>query len=683
MSIKRIRYNEENASRAEEISEELGISRLLAGILTTRNISGTKQAEEFLYGTAQLSNPFEIEDMDKAVKRINKAIDESELICVYGDYDCDGVCATAILMLYFRDMGANVTYHIPHRSDGYGLNKESIKKLHEDGVGLIITVDNGITSIDEIAYASSLGVDVVITDHHQPKAELPLAVAIVDPHRRDCPSGFKHLCGAGVAFKLIAALEDGYYEMILENYGDIVAIATIGDIVPLLGENRTIVKTGLELMKMTHNVGLMALMDILNLNDKPFDAKTIAFTIVPRINVAGRLESATIALELLLTEDEERAYELADQLCSINNRRKSMEQDIQTDIDKELALNPRLMNDSVLVLAKEGWNHGVIGITASKVTEKYSKPCFLMEIKSDDLAVGSGRGVEGISLFDLLCQSDDLLLKYGGHTGAAGLSVRPENISSLRKRFNEYVNTHCTDMPADEIVVDRAIELSELTVENVTEIGALAPFGCGNEEVTFIIKGCSLRSVTPIGGGKHLRLNVSKGNKTMNVLLFGSTANDFPYSLGDVLDIVVSAEPNEYNGNVSVSVKAQYIRLGSFDENVYFKSLYIYDKMMRLDGITAEEKEFILPGRNEIASIYRFLMSNPGYVGGYDYMAEKTNSNYAHVRYGLLILKEQGLITISSAQKGVECIDIVKGAPKVNLDSSKILGRLRNFKYIA
>lgn len=682
MGIKRIRYNKQDKVAADDISKSLGISRFLGEVLTTRNIHLAEQANDFLYGTQSFTDPFTIEDMDKAVDRINKAVDKYESICIYGDYDCDGVCASAILMLYFTDIGANVISYIPHRSEGYGLNKESIKKLSLDGVKLIITVDNGITSVDEVEYAASVGIDVVITDHHQPKEILPNAVAIVDPHRHDCPSEYKHLCGAGVAFKLIAALEGGEYDMVFENYSDIVAIATIGDIVPLIGENRLIVKTGLELLKMTHNPGLIALMDILGLADKPFDARTIAFTVVPRLNVAGRLEHASIALELLLTEDEERAYEIAQQLCNINNKRKEIEKAIQQDIYDEINLSPRIINDSVLVLAKQGWNHGVIGITASKIVEEYSKPCFLMEIKSEDLAVGSGRGVAGISLFDMLCQSDDLLIKYGGHTGAAGLSMNPANLGDIRKRFNQYVNQNMDCMPVDEIVVDKIIDFSELTVQNIDSLKLLEPFGCANEEVVFMLENCLIKSITPIGAGKHLRLNLSKGSRVMNVLVFNMTVRDFSYCLGDLVNVVVSASINEYNGTVSVSLKSKYIFLNGFDEDVYFRSLYIYDRMMRLDGITKEEKEFVLPNREQIGNIYRFLINNPSYSCGYDYIAQKTNSNYAHVRYGLLILKEQGLIKVLDIN-GRQCIDVVKGAPKVNLDDSKILQRLRSFKYIA
>ena len=682
MSAKKVRSKKENKVAASEISKETGIPQLVADILTTRDLLTPEDAMDFLSGKSELDSPFIIEDIERAAKRIQKAVDDSERICVYGDYDCDGVCASAILLLYLTDMGANVTHYIPHRSEGYGLNNAAIEKLKADGVGLLITVDNGITSIEEVEFANSLGIDVVITDHHQPKDKLPNAFAVVDPHRHDCPSRFKHLCGAGVAFKLLAAMEDGFYDMILENYGDILAVATIGDIVNLVDENRFIVKNGLELLGMTHNIGLMALIDLLNLNDKPIDARSIAFMIVPRINVAGRLENANIALELLMTEDEERAYELAHELCEINNRRKSIQETIQKDIELEIQSNPRLMNDSVLVLSKEGWNHGVIGITASKIVEKYSKPCFLLEEKSDSLAVGSGRGVEGISLFDLLCHSDDLLLRYGGHTAAAGLSVDPVNLPELRKRFNSYVSEYCKEIPIDEIVVDKTLDFDELTVQNVEGLKLLEPFGCGNEEVVFMLEKCRIGAVTPIGGGKHLRIGVQKGGKSISALLFGTTADEFAYSVGDEVDMVVTAEINEYNGKVSVSVKIKHIRLSKFDEETFFKSMGIYDKMMRLDGITESEKEFILPGRDEIAAIYKVLLSNPGYSRGYDYLAEKTNSNYAHIRYGILILKEQGLINIVS-EGGSLKIDIVKGAAKVNLDNSGILQRLRKFKFIA
>ena len=678
MKIKRIKQAHIDKAAASALSQSLGITPLLADALTARGLTGIEEAAAFLGEGAELSPPETIKDMDKAVDRIRQALDGFERICIYGDYDADGVCATALLMLYLTDSGANARYYIPVREEGYGLNKKALDALREDEVSLIVTVDNGIVSLEEVAYAKSLGMDVIVTDHHQPKETLPDAVAVVDPHRQDCPSTFKHLCGTGVAFKLVAALEECGYEMMLDNYADLVAVATIGDIVPLVGENRLLVKSGLERLKMTDHMGLDALMELLQLGFRPLNARTVAFSIVPRINAAGRLSQAELALKLLLATDYDEATALAQELNDNNIRRQSIEAGIQADIHRELRQHPRMLNDSVLVMAKEGWHHGVIGISASKVVERYSKPCFLFEIKNDR-AVGSGRGVAGISLFELLCSCDDLLIKYGGHAGAAGLTLLPENLEPLRKRFNQYVNANCPVMPVDEILVDLVVTPEDLTVENVKSLGWMEPCGCENEPVVCMMKDCLIEAAYPIGDNKHLKLKVRCGGQSAYILLFGISREGFPYRIGDRLDFVVHAEVGVYNGEENVSIKADFMRLSDFNENLFSRSLYAYDRLMRLDQITPEELSLVTPDRNDLAGLYRFLRANPGYRFGYDILAERLGCNYARVRIGILVLKERKLITITRTEE-CDILDIVPGAQKVDWEQSAILHKLRKLQ---
>ena len=659
-------------SLSARLAAELGVSPAVADILVARGITELNQAQAFLHNNAALSDPFCFRDMDKAVDRINEALENDEQIAVYGDYDADGVTATAILVLYLESAGANVTYYIPSREDeGYGMNKAAVAKLHKQGVNLIITVDNGITANQEIAYASELGIDVVVTDHHKPKDVLPKACAVVDPHRKDCDSPFKDYCGAGLALMLITALSGGDFDEMLDFCGDLAAVGTIADVVPLVGENRILACEGLKRLRDTQNIGLAALIECCGLTDKPITSEVVAFTIVPRINAAGRLGLAEVALRLLLSDDYEEAMALALEINKNNTQRQELEAVILRDIGQELAKHPEKAERRVIVLAKEGWHHGVTGIVAAKLVERYAKPCFLISIEGET-ARGSGRGVAGYSMFEALLSCDDLLLRYGGHTAAAGLTLETKNIEAFMQRIEDYSRKQYTFMPVHSISADRLCEPDEVTIEELQTLSVFEPFGCGNEAVRYCFTGLTIAEIAPLGGGKHLRLRLAKGKKSMTCVYFGMTEQSFPYKAGDTVDILAACDINEYQGRQSVSIKVRDIRGSSFNQDQFFRSRELYERYRGQEEIISTDIDIIIPTRDDVAVIYRQLREHERYSWGTVQLAAVSLSNYGKTMVALQALEELGLISIN-IDNNEYIISIVKGAPKANLADSKFL----------
>ena len=417
---------------------------LLAGILAARGITDPAEALTLLSGEEELTDPMLLTDMDKACARILDAIDREETIVVFGDYDVDGVTATALLYQHLKGMGANVKCMLPSREgDGYGLSKNAIQSIHDKGYQLIVTVDNGISALEEAEFAASLGVDLIVTDHHLPHDTLPKAVAVVDPRRADDTSPFKGLCGAGVAFKLCAALDGCPPEEMLDYCGDLAAVGTVADVMPLTGENRTLVKAGLHLLQHSDRPGLLALLDEVGLGGKPVTAENVSYAIAPRINAAGRMDSAVTALQLVLCEDEERAAGLAHKLNEINAARQETEGEIAKAAQAQLEAEPAILEDRVILIWGRDWHPGVIGIVASRLVEKTGRPVIVVSIDEHGEGKGSGRSVQGFNLHACIASCEDLLLRFGGHAMAAGLSVREENLPELRRRLNEWAAREC------------------------------------------------------------------------------------------------------------------------------------------------------------------------------------------------------------------------------------------------
>lgn len=674
-----------NKERAARLAEQWDIPFFLAMMLDIRGITGREEVESYLTNEGDLFQPAQLKDMEKAVARVQKAVDTFEKICVYGDYDADGVTATTLLYSYLDSRVANVMYYIPEREgEGYGMNKAAVDRLHEQNVSLIVTVDNGIASVEEVAYANSLGMEVVITDHHQPQGALPQAVAVVDPHRRDCTSVFKDLAGVGVAYKLIAAMEeqDGDAESLLDNYADLIAVGTIGDVVPLTGENRLLVKKGLQQIKNTDRIGLKSLLAEMGMEGKALTAGNVSFTIVPRINAAGRLGSSDKVVRLLLSEYPEEAEALSADICEENKERQQIEADIIRQIEEWFAKNPSLKYDRVIVVAGENWHSGVIGIVASRITEKYGRPCIVIAVDGEE-AKGSGRSIAGFSLYDAVYACRQYLTRFGGHPMAAGLSMHARDVDAFRVAINEYAGHFQGGMPFPQLHIDCKLNPAALSTELVAQMSPLEPFGSGNPTPVFGLYAMTLTDICPVGGGKHLRLTFCRKDTFITAMCFSTRQEQFAYSKGDVLDLAVTIEKSEFRGEQSVSVYIKDIKLHEVCEEELIRQKYLYEAIKRDETLQISYLEPFIPSRSDFAAVYRYLRAQGGWNFGLDvlhYRLQKESSANGGITYGRLailldIMQELQLIDLA-ADGDTYHISLHEMDRKVDLQSSKILAAL-------
>ena len=648
-------------------------------LLQIRGITTAQEIEDFLHNDTEIEPPWDIKDMEKACVRVHEAIAQEELICVYGDYDADGVTSTALLYSYLEAVGARVMYYIPSReAEGYGMNNAAVDTLHQKGVKLIVTVDNGIAAINEIRYAKSLGVDTVVTDHHMPLGELPDACAVVDLHRSDCPSRFKQLSGVGVAFKLIMALEGEYCDVdsLLDMYADLLCLGTIGDIVELKSENRVFVKRGLLSMRHTERTGLYALIRKAGLTGKPITAGNVSFTLVPRINAVGRLGASGRSVELLLTNDEEEAGEFAAAMSYDNAERQQIERDILEKIDARVTRDPRLVMDKVLVLDGENWHQGVVGIVASRIREIYGKPTIIIS-RDGENAKASGRSVEGFALCDAVAACGDLLTHYGGHPMAAGLSLPSANIDVFRKRINEYADRQST-MPFDTLHIDCKLNPAAISLDLVGELNVMKPYGAGNPTPVFGFFNMVLTNIIPLSNNKHLRLVLSRGSVSMSAMLFFTSTEDFPYEKGEVLDIAATLEINEYNDRSSVSVIVKDVKAHDEDAGQILSSGRIFETFCRGGRLRREELQSILPDREDFALLYRYLRDRGGYNRRTETLVGRLQNrlSYGKIRVALEAMNELGLIQIQEGLK-TNRITLRRVSRKVDLSSASIIKKLR------
>lgn len=551
---------------AQKLSKELNLNPLCAKVLVNRGINTKEAAEQFIYpDVSRLLDPFLLVDMDKGVAKIEDAIKNNEKIVVYGDYDVDGITAVSIIYLYLKSRNADVSYYIPSRSDeGYGLNKEAVKMFKDNGNSLIITADCGITAYEDIEYASSLGISVVITDHHKCKENIPGALAVINPKRPDCNYPFKELSGVGVAFKLIEALSGtGKSKELLEAFGDLLCLGTIADIVSLTGENRIFVTVGLELLKKPRNIGLKCLIKEAGLADKKLESSHVGFIIAPRINAVGRLGNALDAVKLFTTSDKKEAYELAVMLCEQNKRRQTIEQEILEEACAEIEAKKYAEKDRVIVLASDKWHHGVIGIVASRITEKYGKPCVLVSCENDE-SKGSCRGIAGFNMFEALSYCDDTLLKFGGHELAAGLSIKKENIEIFREKINKFAKENYNpNIFVEEIFYDSKISEKDISLDLTRSLELIEPCGMGNPTPLFMLEKVKIENVTYFGGNKHVRMMFSKKGFRVMVVGFGLGSNNNVRMLrdGDTVNAVVTPYTNVYNGENVPALRLKDIKL--------------------------------------------------------------------------------------------------------------------------
>ena len=528
---------------------------LLAGVLTARGVTDPTDALTLLAGEEELSDPFLLTDMQKACERIWRAIDDGETIVVFGDYDVDGVTATALLYQHLKGMGATVKCMLPSREgDGYGLSRNAIQSIHDKGYRLIVTVDNGISALEEAEFAASLGVDLIVTDHHLPHDTLPKAVAVVDPKRADDESPFKDLCGAGVAFKLCAALEGCDPAELLEMYGELAALGTVADVMPLVGENRTIVREGLDLLQDTMRPGLHALLESAGCAGKPVTADTVSYSLAPRLNAAGRMDNAAVALKLLLCGDEEQATGIADRLAEINTERQQTEQQVFAAALETLEKDPARTRDRVLVVSGEDWHPGVIGIVAARLMERFGRPVIVISMHEGE-GRGSGRAPDPFDLHSALAGCAQYLTRFGGHAAAAGVEIEEDNLPAFRQAINAWAADHAAQPEAVSLQLDAAVTLGELSLDNVQELGRLAPFGRENPTPVLLVQHAFVDGIWPMGSeGRHTRLRLRQGSDTLFASTFGVAPQAFAYPVGS--EVEAALEVSIFNGRSGPMVSA-------------------------------------------------------------------------------------------------------------------------------
>lgn len=681
MNLKLWKTAELNKSRAAEIAERFGIDSFLAMMLDIRGFVTDEQIQSIFSSDYTLSDPFLIKDMDKAVERIQIAIDSFEKIVVFGDYDADGVTATAILFTYLDTIGANVMYYIPSReTEGYGMNEMAVHKLHDEGVNLIITVDNGIACVDEVDLANSLGMDVVITDHHRQHEKLPNAVAVVDPHRHDCTSEFKDLCGAGIALKLLIALEGGDSDIVLAEYSDLAALGTIADVMPLIGENRTIVKSGLEVIQNGGKSGIEALMRHSGFDGREVTAKSLAFTVIPRINAVGRMGASERAVKLLTCEYDEEAETLASVVCDENSARRATESEIVKQALELLKSEPDRILDRVIIVDGEDWHHGVIGIAASKITDMFGKPCLVIS-KNGNIAKGSGRSVDGFSLFDAINSCSDLFEKFGGHPMAVGITLKTENIKDLRIKVNKYAQTSYKTMPVQSVLLDCKLNPKFLTPDMPEQLKKLEPFGCENPDPVFGLFNMKLEKIIPVGGGAHLRLQFSREDSVLNCMFFGVTETDFSYKVGTLLDLAVILDAKEYRGQNQLTVIVRDIKPSTLDIEESIIGHQIYEKYKRQEEITSEDAKKIKPTRDELAVVYRKIVTiSEKHISLIQLTAELSDTyiNIGKLLVCLDVFSERGLIDCLIQDSKARISIKPTNGNKINIYESSIFAEIDN-----
>ncbi len=556
---KKWNIKEQNLDRAEQISKKYNLGKLVSKILSHKNLKDD-EIEKFLKPTREdFYDPFLMPDMNKAINRINKAIESKEKIIIYGDYDADGITSTTILKRFFKDRGADLDTYIPNRLDeGYGLNKEAVEKIAKDGYKLVITVDCGITSIEEVEIANKLGLDIIITDHHETLDILPNAIAVVDCKRKDSKYPFESLAGCGVAFKLTQAYckKLNINENECLKFLDIACVGTISDIVPLVDENRVIAKLGLMLINKTKNLGLR---EILNLSGyKNIDCTAISFGVSPRINACGRMGHQEVALNLFLTNDPFEAKDYAKKLEEYNRQRQEIEKSIYEEATIQ-AEEQENINKSCLILGKENWHHGVIGIVSSKITEKYYKPSILLCFEGN-LAKGSGRSIEGFDLHKAIVDCSKYLQHFGGHSMAIGLTLEYKNFDKFKKEFEEYVSKNLKEIPVQELKIDEEITYKDINLDLVKELKLLEPFGEANPVPLIIYKKLKIVSIRSLSEGKHLKLILQDDNTIINAIGFNLGELADKYQIGDKVDIVGNIEINNFNNIESVQINLKDLR---------------------------------------------------------------------------------------------------------------------------
>ncbi|MBO7196916.1 MAG: single-stranded-DNA-specific exonuclease RecJ [Clostridia bacterium] len=705
----------EYSAKITEIASALGINPIVAKLLYNRGYTDVSKAKAFVYMESEmLLNPFKMKDVDKGIEGIRAAIASGERITVYGDYDVDGVTSVCTLYLYLKSLGAKVDYYIPNRAgEGYGVSTQAIDAIKENGGSLIITVDTGTTAVEEVEYAKSIGVKFIVTDHHECRSDLPDALAVINPHRPDCEYPFKELAGVGVVFKLICAYEERVMgrsridaaKRIFSLYADLVAIGTIADVMPIKEENRIIVRYGLSMIEKTERIGLAALIeaasaknDAQRSNQRKKKAKItsgyIGYTIAPRINAAGRIKTASLAVELFLSQDRARAKEIAEELCHTNKERQAEENKIMQEAYEKIE-SYDIEKNPVIVLDADNWHHGVIGIVASRITEKYTRPAILVSFEgneseipsADDVGKGSGRSIKGMNLVDALCYCSDHLVKFGGHELAAGLSVTRGELDNFRRLINEYALNNLTDADMVQTVeADCVLNFTDVNLALAKNIQLLEPYGVSNPIPGFVLRGVTVNDINGISDGKHTRLSLGNGRYTLSAMYFSNSPDSLGVYVGDKVDVLFNLDVNEWGGRESVQMIIRDLKPSRTQKEILESELALFEEIKNGASFSADDN--VLPDRNDFAAVYRLIQNSVR--SGTDLLKhrdiifkiknsdERVNIGYVKLKVIIMVFKELNIVSIEDVDDETYKFKLHYSTTKVQLDKSSILRRLRS-----
>ena len=677
---------QENCAAAERLADA-GYPYLVSEVLASRGVERAEDAAEFLTQETTLTySPFLMQDMDKAVERIAQAIAAGEKIAIFGDYDVDGITATCILVDYLKGRGADVVHYIPRRiEDGYGLSCDAIEGLRKGGATLLVTVDCGITGVDEVAFARSIGMDVVVTDHHECKETLPVASAVVDPRRSDCEYPFKHLAGCGVALKLVLALGGpDREEALFSRYCTLAAVGTVADVMQMTGENRTIVSRGLATLDRSDLSGLHAMLKEAGLAGREISSVQIGFVLAPRINAAGRMGAADMAADLLLCQDPVQAEELAKALCALNRERQSVEQTIYSQAEEMIEQMPE-EDRRALVLASETWHQGVVGIVASRLSEKYSRPSFMIHLNG---AVGKGscRSWGGFNLFAALESCSDLLLGFGGHELAAGFTIDAANIPAFRARMNQYAAEYWVGK-APESTLEIDVELHQpgrVTLQEVEALAALEPYGSGNARPLFCLMGATLLRMQNVGQNRHLKLRLGKGSAQFDGIFFSTNTAACGCQEGDRVDAAFYLQVNEFRGSRTVQLQMVDIRPSLSASSREQECLTLLAQCTGGETVSAKNARRMLPSREQYAAVWRTLvhMTPEGalhtaylpLLRSLSAALGKTDS-FLRSAFCLAVFQERGLLQLELHGDDID-LQLAGRDKKVKLEDSEYIRRL-------
>ncbi|MBQ0111464.1 MAG: single-stranded-DNA-specific exonuclease RecJ, partial [Oscillospiraceae bacterium] len=648
---------------AMSLAEECGGDPLVSLIACARGINDPQLLDEFLSDEGYLSSFADRPEVIAAKERILCAIKKGEKICIYGDYDCDGVTATALLCKFLKNMGADVTTYLPSRfAEGYGLNADAVKKLKENGVSLIVTVDNGISANEEIALAQKSGIDVIVTDHHRPQEVLPECVAVIDPFLMD-DIYFKEYSGVGVAFLVACAIGDLEPEELLYEYCDLVALGTVADLMPLKGDNRVFVKTGLYKLNREPSPSFEALIYASGFEGKEIVCSNLSFGLAPRINAAGRMATADIALNLMLCDDAEKCREMASTLCAYNTERQEKCKEIFENA-KDRILADRPDRDRVIVVCGNGWFQGVIGIVASQIVQKFGAPAIVFCDDGSGTLKGSGRSIEGFSLFDAISAVSGDTEKFGGHALAAGVTIKKENLEKFRQNINGYAENFARVQKT--LSIDCKLNPAAIDCDLVRALDALEPCGSGNATPIFAVYDGEISSITELSGGKHLSLMISKNGAGVKVLCFNLTRDKFPFNVGQHINIAFTLSINLYMGRESVSAVMKDIRPADYNEEQEEQKDLLFDRYLKGE-YAGLNKSGLCPTREKIGSVYRAVTSSPRR----EELTEISGIDWRCAEIALDILCEIGVVQKTDYNN----YTVVEGA-KSDLAASKILNSI-------